>query len=151
MDYVIAGQAFHWFEPQKAKQEFTRILRRGGWVVLFWNSRRSDTTPFLCAYEELLQQFGTDYQEVHHKTIDRSKLQKTFSGGEAKVYKLYNEQLLDYPGLKGRLLSSSYVPIESHPEYPAMIEKLNRIFQQHNVRGGVCMEYNTEVYVGRLG
>jgi len=44
------------------------------WVVLLWNSRRIDSTPFLRAYEALLQQFGTDYREIQHKQIDHEML-----------------------------------------------------------------------------
>ena len=30
VDYVVAAQAFHWFDQAKAKQEFVRILRPDG-------------------------------------------------------------------------------------------------------------------------
>ena len=40
VDFVTAGQAFHWFDRNKAKAEFSRILKAGGWVVLAWNERR---------------------------------------------------------------------------------------------------------------
>jgi len=33
VDFVTAGQAFHWFEPEKNAAEFRRILRPQGWVV----------------------------------------------------------------------------------------------------------------------
>src|SRR5205807_10019487 len=65
-DYVVAGQAFHWFDPPAARREFARVLRPGGWVVLMWNRWQPDTTPFLRAYEDLLLLFGTDYKKVDH-------------------------------------------------------------------------------------
>src|ERR1700682_5471344 len=34
VDFVTAGQAFHWFEPAGAHREFARILKPTGWVVL---------------------------------------------------------------------------------------------------------------------
>ena len=48
-DFVAAGQAFHWFDPERARTEFSRILKPGGWVVLAWNLRRKEATPFLPA------------------------------------------------------------------------------------------------------
>jgi ubiquinone/menaquinone biosynthesis C-methylase UbiE len=33
VDFVTAGQAFHWFDRKKAKAEFSRILKARGWVV----------------------------------------------------------------------------------------------------------------------
>src|ERR1035438_9068399 len=34
VNFVVAGQAFHWFRPEQAKTEFARILKPGGWTVL---------------------------------------------------------------------------------------------------------------------
>lgn len=66
VDFVTAGQAFHWFDAGKARREFARVLKPGGSVVLIWNSRRKDGKPFLVAYENLLRVYGTDYREVRH-------------------------------------------------------------------------------------
>ena len=64
IDLITAGQAFHWFDEMKARVEFKRILKSGGFVALVWNDRRLDSTPFLAAYEQLLREFGTDYAQV---------------------------------------------------------------------------------------
>ena len=49
VDFVTAGQAFHWFDPERARTEFARTLKPEGWVALEWNLRRKDATPFLAA------------------------------------------------------------------------------------------------------
>ncbi len=67
VDFVTAAQAAHWFDREKARREFVRILKPGGWAVLLWNERLTDTTPFLRDYEKLLLTFATDYQEVRHE------------------------------------------------------------------------------------
>ncbi len=36
---VISAQAFHWFDAPRALAEFARVLKRGGSVCLFWNTR----------------------------------------------------------------------------------------------------------------
>src|SRR4026208_981769 len=40
VDFVIAGQAFHWFDRARSRAEFFRILKKNGWVVLIWNDRK---------------------------------------------------------------------------------------------------------------
>ena len=35
--------------------------------MLIWNERRTETTPFLRDYEQLLLTYGTDYKEVRHE------------------------------------------------------------------------------------
>ncbi len=61
-DLVIAGQAFHWFDPGPTRREFARILKPGGYVILNWNTRRREVEPLLAHYEELLRTHGTDYR-----------------------------------------------------------------------------------------
>ncbi|MFQ6113303.1 MAG: class I SAM-dependent methyltransferase [bacterium] len=74
VDLVTAGQAFHWFDLEKTRQEFLRILQPNGWVALIWNDRKTDTTPFLEAYEQLLNTYSIDYKKVDHKKLDKSIL-----------------------------------------------------------------------------
>jgi SAM-dependent methyltransferase len=39
VDGVVAGQAYHWFEPESAHREIARILRPGGIFATLWNIR----------------------------------------------------------------------------------------------------------------
>jgi ubiquinone/menaquinone biosynthesis C-methylase UbiE len=54
VDLVTAAQAAHWFNFEKARREFVRILKSGGWTVLLWNDRRIEATAFLRDYEQLV-------------------------------------------------------------------------------------------------
>jgi len=150
IDFVVAGQAFHWFSLERARQEFARILRPEGWVVLVWNARRTDTTPFLRAYEALLKQYGTDYSAVRHENTDQAALSKFFAAGVFQFRSLPNEQRFDFAALKGRLLSSSYAPTEEDPNYQPMIAALEQVFRDHAVDNQVCFEYDTLVYFGQV-
>jgi SAM-dependent methyltransferase len=150
VDLVVAGQAFHWFDPLRARAEFRRILLPGGSVALMWNTRRIDTSPFLRAYEALLQRFGTDYHEVVHTNVDKEMLGAFFGPDGFRSVKLDNEQLFDRDGLKGRLRSSSYTPLPGHSNFEPMMVELDRLFDEHSENGRVRFEYDTEVYVGRL-
>ena len=60
VDFIVVGQAFHWFEPGPARAEFERILKPGGCVALLWNDMRRDATPFMEAYELLIRAHRTE-------------------------------------------------------------------------------------------
>jgi SAM-dependent methyltransferase len=150
VEFVVAGQAFHWFDLESTRREFARILRHDGWVVLIWNVRRTDSSKFLIAYEALLNRYGTDYSAVRHENIDQSVLRKFFAG-DFTFRSLPNEQRFDLEGVKGRLLSSSYAPTEEHPSFRPMIDELERAFRDHAVGNQVCFEYDTELYFGHVG
>jgi len=150
VDLVVAGQAFHWFDRPRTRAEFARILKPGGWVALLWNNRLTDTTPFLRAYEDLLMRCGTDYAQVDHKNITGEVLQEFFQRRDFKLKTFPNRQIFDFDGLRGRALSSSYIPAEGHPSHAPFMQELKRIFEAHNSSRAVTFEYETQVYYGRL-
>lgn len=151
VDLVTAAQAFHWFEPVAARAEFARILVPGGQAVLVWNVRRTTGAPFLAEYEALVARFGTDYGEVKHSGSEKEAAISAFFGpGGCRRAAFENAQTLDFDGLAGRLLSSSYVPGEGHPSRAPMLEELERIFDRRQTGGTVRLEYDTRVYFGPL-
>ncbi|HEV8291447.1 MAG TPA: class I SAM-dependent methyltransferase [Tepidisphaeraceae bacterium] len=149
VDFITAMQAFHWFDRENAKREFRRILKQSGHVILIWNSRKKGATPFLDAYEQLLQQFATDYSLVRHENVDEGAL-RTFLGSTYTHHRLENQQIFDYAGLEGRLLSSSYIPREDHPNYQPMLRELKRIFDRFQQNNTVPFDYDTDAYWGTL-
>ena len=58
--------------------------------------------------------------------------------------------MFDRSGLKGRVLSSSYIPAENQPGYDAMMEALNLLFDKYQVNGKVTFEYETKMFFGRV-
>ena len=150
IDFVTAGQAFHWFEPDKARAESIRILKAEGWAVLIWNERLTDTTPFLRDYERFLLEYGTDYQEVRHENASEA-IAKFFAPVVNELKTFANSQEFDYEGLKGRVLSSSYTPEPQDSRFEPMLQSLQEIFAKHERLGRVSFDYVTKLYYGHLG
>ena len=150
VDFVTAGQAFHWFDPPRACREFKRILRPGGWVILVWNDRRTAGTPLFEDYERLLLEYGTDYKEVSVKYAEESMLAALYGPSEIRTKSFDNEQVFDFDGLRGRLTSSSYSPRPGHPNFDPMMRELESLFRRHERDGRVVVAYDTKVFYGRL-
>jgi ubiquinone/menaquinone biosynthesis C-methylase UbiE len=149
VDIVTAAQAAHWFDRATARREFVRILKPGGWAVLLWNERETDSTLFLRDYEKLLLTYGTDYQEVRHeRTTDQ--IDGFFAPSPFRSAMLEMHQDCDYDALEGRLLSSSYVPSAGQSGYDAMLRDLRKLFDTHGVNGQVVLAYTTRVYYGQI-
>jgi SAM-dependent methyltransferase len=147
--FVTAAQAAHWFDRARARAEFVRILKPRGWLVLLWNERLTDSTPFLRDYEQLLLTYGTDYEDVRHeRTTDA--VHEFFDPAPFQERGFAMRQEFDYAGLEGRLLSSSYAPGPEHPKHQPMLRELRRIFELHALDGRVAVEYKTRMYYGRL-
>jgi ubiquinone/menaquinone biosynthesis C-methylase UbiE len=149
IDFVVAAQAFHWFDKTKTRKEFKRILRDKGFVALMWNERQLDSTAFLRDYERLLIEFGTDYETVRHENITKETLQDFFQTDfEQKTFS--NGQTVDFNGLKGRMLSSSYMPTAENPRFSQMLENLETLFAQHGENGKIEILYDTNIFYGQI-
>ena len=149
VDFVIAAQAFHWFDAEKTRLEFERILKNKGFISLIWNERQLDSTAFLRDYEQFLVEYGTDYETVRHENIGREILRRFFQTDFRQAV-FQNVQTLDFDGLKGRMLSSSYMPSEENPRFSAMLENLKTLFAQHAENGKIEILYNTNVFYAQI-
>lgn len=150
-DFVAAGQAFHWFDPGPTRREFVRVLKPRGRVVLVWNARRKERTGFLGAYESLLEAHATDYAEFNHdRRASAGQIRDFFAPMPVEEWTFGNAQRFDLAGLKGRLLSSSYVPAEGEPGCAEMLAELEDVFSKYQDGGAVTLRYDTRVYVGML-
>ena len=149
VDLIAAGQAFHWFDPDRSKVEFRRILRPGGWVVLAWNERLVEG-KFLADYEALLHRYGPDYARIDHRQMDAAVMDDFFGAGNWRQASFPNQQRFDLTGLLGRLHSSSYAPPAGSEAYSRINEEISRLFAECQQDGLVAFRYETKVYYGRL-
>ncbi|HEY8561096.1 MAG TPA: class I SAM-dependent methyltransferase [Pyrinomonadaceae bacterium] len=149
VDLVVAAQAFHWFDRQKTPSEFRRIARAGAFVALVWNERQLNANEFLRAYEEILKKYGTDYEKVRHDNLDKAIFEEAFQT-DFSMKTFENAQSLDFDGMRGRILSSSYTPPETDPRFAPMENELRRLFEKYAERGKIQILYNTNIFYTRL-
>jgi len=147
--FVTAAQAAHWFDLRRAREEFLRILQPGGWIVLIWNERKTDSTPFLRDYERLLLNLAVDYKEVRHEKT--TSVIGTFFAPTAYREKIFEtHQDFDYATLEQRLLSSSYAPLADHSNHAPMLRELRRIFEANAEGRTVRMDYETRMFYAQF-
>lgn len=149
LDLITCAQAAHWLKREEAVREFQRILRPNGFVAIIFNDRQVKGNAFADDYERLVVKYGTDYSEVQ-------RLGRIFEGIDffapfpCEKRTLPNHQDFDYSSLEGRLLSSSYAPQAGNPNHAPMLAELRQIFEQHQRDGFVRMQYDTNIYYGKL-
>lgn len=150
IEYIFAAQAFHWFNPESTRQEWLRILKSKGLAILVWNSVKMDGSPFQVGYEDIKEKFGVDFKQVSIKYAATDDTMKNLFGKPPEKTIFENHQIFELSGLTGRLLSSSYMPKQSHPNYEPMCNALKDLFDRQQKNGFVQMEYETEVFYGSL-
>ncbi len=152
-DYVVAATAFHWFDAERCRAEFRRVLKPQGHVVLLWNLHQSPPTPLLTAFEELSTRYADDGRhrwgrERHNITSAAARL-----FGDPKNYRkrfLENDQQLNYEAFEGRFLSSSYVALPGDPRFAHMVVELRELFDRFAIEGRVELKYQTALFHGPL-
>lgn len=166
VDFLTAGQAFHWFNIGRTKKEFTRVLKTNGWVVVVWNARRTSGTPFLVALEEFWQtkQFWkksssrqtaqqlerTQMYRLNRELVEQELLIPFFESGGFNEKVFENPMICDIHSFKGQVLSGAPALEPDDPYYVVMLETLERIFQTHQANEVVTIEYNVYVIYGQL-
>jgi SAM-dependent methyltransferase len=146
-DAVLAAQAFHWFEPGAALQEFHRILKPWGWVALVWN-KPDKHYAFTAAYAAAVHSSpGAAAVENPRARAGKPLLQSPlFKRCERVTFG--HGQKLDEEGILGRAFSASYAPRE--PEAAGhLAAALRQAFRTHQRDGRVVLHYRTSVYIAR--
>jgi SAM-dependent methyltransferase len=148
VDLITSAQAFHWFEADKAKAEFLRVLRPLGQVALIWNDRVLEDMLHV-ELDKLFTEFGGPKRAVlvaHKKRVDVSK----FFGTTVPIeFSWPHEQSLNQAGLESLAFSRSYMPERNSPAGREISHRVSRIFKSHVKTGLVTVRYTTIVMIGR--
>ena len=149
VDWIVAGQAFHWFDPVATRHEFSRILKPAGRIALIWNSR-PPSDPFHEAYEQFLLTHAPDYPVVSQRRPTAPELEHFFAPATMEVATFDHHQVFDFNGLQGRLLSCSYAPREDAANYGEMMNELRSLFQCYSHKEQLIFRYTTYLYYAHL-
>ena len=146
VDFITVAQAFHWFNTQNSINEFKRILKPSGIMILIWNNRVNNT-EFLKVYDDSLKKYAIDYNELNHQNITDNELNKYFKNEMIK--KTFNNyQEFDIEGVMGRVLSCSYAPPEESENFKKLKKSLKESFNKNAVDSIIHFNYETELFWG---
>jgi SAM-dependent methyltransferase len=149
-DVITCAQSFHWLDKEKAREEFRRILKPDGFVVLVWNLPERESA-FGQDYEAFLQVYGTDYAQISTDAwTEQSMIERVLEPGSLRRYEFPNQQYFDFEGLQGRVLSNSFIPQQGDVRYDAMLAELRALYDRHAHKDMIVFRYQTLMYCGRL-
>jgi len=144
INLITVAQAFHWFDVDKARTEFLRVLTAQGQVALISNERVK-TDPLQMALEEILK-------ERRSRTRTSGNLdnaERFFGAGEHKHLSWPHTHRLGEDGLASLVFSRSHIPPRDSKEGGVVEESVRKIFQQFAVEGRVEIRYQTTAIIGR--
>jgi SAM-dependent methyltransferase len=144
VDAVTVGQAFHWFDADRALREIHRVLRPDGGLALIWNAR-DERQPLQAALSEILDRYEGDTPRRNQR--DWKEL-LAGSGLFARTTRLLFEhvQEVDEDAVVARVLSVSFIGALPADEQ-ARVEREVRALAYDATE----LSYMTELYLGFKG
>ncbi|MDA4124761.1 MAG: class I SAM-dependent methyltransferase [Thaumarchaeota archaeon] len=146
IDLITAGEALHWFNASRTTKEFSRIARPGCHLCVVYT--RSKTGGKLTReYLRFINKYQHDLAKVPE--MNRKLVSPYFRGGKFLKFKLSGTQALDIGGLRGKILSFSFMPTPEEAERSEAFNRaLKRLYNSNESDGQVRFFYETTVLLG---
>lgn len=145
IDLVTAGQAFHYFDIDRARTEFGRILKPGGKVALAWHER-GKAYPFGTAFDALLKDYCPDYTEGS----DAEWPAESFFRKGFERRRFDNHRFVDLETLIGYALSMPFTPVKGEPAFRGFVEKLATLYDRYSTGGRLELRAAVDSYLGQI-
>jgi SAM-dependent methyltransferase len=110
-DAVVAGQAFHWFDGERALADIHRVLRPGGGLGLIWN-KRDTRVDWVARMNEIIDPYESDAPRERWGAW-MAPFTDTGLFTALEETEFTNAQELDADGLVDRVASISFIAIQS--------------------------------------
>ncbi len=144
VDFVIAGQAAHWFDPLPAKTEFERILRPNGRIAFAWNGVTEENSPFMREHGEAVSTYRHPIPHTNNRYAPEDILGEGFT-----IHEFDNFKWMDYETLEGGALSSSNAPLAGDALHEPFLAELRRLFAEYGENGRVLFQFKTRLYCAK--
>jgi ubiquinone/menaquinone biosynthesis C-methylase UbiE len=125
VDAVVCGQAFHWFDADRALAEIHRVLRPGGGLGLVWNSR--DLGDSLQARLDELLETVRERSSRHWNDESSALVAASPFFGEFEHRSWPSEQRLSLEGVLEMVASRSYVASLDEAARRDLLERVREV------------------------
>ncbi len=142
---VTAASAFHWFDPERFRQECERILMPGAPVVLVWNEARLSEEINL-GRKRIFKKYCPNFRGFSGGREGRARAKRAFFGEEIQERRFPNPLSYDRQTFVNRALSASYSLIETDANYEAYLAELGELFDRHAVDGKIVLPQDSVAY-----
>ncbi|WP_159803283.1 class I SAM-dependent methyltransferase [Arthrobacter zhaoguopingii] len=149
VDLIIAGQAYQWFDRPAFLQAARKVLRAGGRVIVVQNNRDHSRSPFLSAYEGLLEERSPGYSRRYRDIDVAQELADGFDVGLDAVIRAESRwnQAMTVDSFVGMASSSTQAQRAVAAVGPVFLKEVHALVESYAVDGVVVFPYHTELFV----
>jgi SAM-dependent methyltransferase len=141
VDAVVAAQAFHWFDGERALAEIHRVLKPGGRLALVWN-RRDQSSELQERLSELIEPYRGDVPSYGSKAW-RAPFEGTALFTPLAERHFAHAHVTDREGLASRIASISFISALPDPQRGRVLDAVRALAGDGET---VALLYRTDVY-----
>jgi SAM-dependent methyltransferase len=148
VDAITVAQAFHWFDADRAFEEFHRVLRPGGGVGVIWNAR-DRSSDWVNEVWSIMNCVEKRAPWRDHENWRDSALGARVGFGSNHNATFRQEQTLTPQGVVERIASVSHVAVLPPDERERVLEEVRTVLTSHpdtRERGELRIPYRVDAY-----
>jgi len=148
IDVISIGQALHWFELEKAKTEFYRILRKPGFALVLGNRPMFVNKTLSDEINAITRQFYyKGNKRINFKTIDYSQIFKPYKSKTVTMTRRVQETVLQI--IYGTL-SCSFSPDREDKDFQVFVDAMESILLKYLLHDKIEVDIETKMTFGRM-
>lgn len=129
-DAITVAQAFHWFDADRAFEEFRRVLRRGGRVGLIWNAR-DRSSDWVNEVWSIMDRVEKRAPWRDHEQWRDSALGTRHGFGPLHTGTFRHEQPITPEGVVERIASVSHVAVLPEADRERVLDEVRSLLADH--------------------
>jgi ubiquinone/menaquinone biosynthesis C-methylase UbiE len=148
VDAVVAAQAFHWFDGDRALREIHRVLRSRGRLGLIWNVR-DEAAAWARRLTEIFDRLSGPEAPRYKHMAWRAAFDHTDVFGPLHHDSMRYEHVVTRDAFLDRVLSVSYVASATEEARSAVTSEIRELLDHDPELAGrdeIAMPYVTDVY-----
>jgi len=130
LDALVAAQAWHWFDHDRAIAEVRRVLHEGGALGLVWNAR-DRTEPWVDAVWEIMDRVEKHAPWRDHENWRDSAFRAMPGFGALERAEFRHRQSSTAEGVVRRIASVSHVAVLPEGERAAVLNEVRAVLATH--------------------
>jgi ubiquinone/menaquinone biosynthesis C-methylase UbiE len=150
VDLIAVGRAMHWLDWPRAHQEFQRILRPDGWLLVATNGHRDSGAAVSNRLSEILRKWRTDSAEADTRRDFKQRLHEFLDTSSQQRTTLHHSMTVDFATLLGYAESLSAIPRLGEGGYDGMVAELRAVFEEYQRDGKLVTPLVCNLHLGRL-
>ena len=150
LDFILSERALHMPRLASIREEFRRILRPGGVVVMITDNRIYGGSAQQEAYDELLRKYCAGFREKTGPVDIPAKVDDFFQNAEVFEDAFVGRHALNLAGLMEQTTCMPIAPNTGDPQHAPMLLALREFFAEWAVEGYVTVPVVCRVACGHL-